>query len=107
MVRLKCLQPLVAPSTHRTARVPEKQAEPFYLSVEWRDLVAAVIRERGRRCEKCGRTDGRVYVDHIIELKDGGAALDRSNLQVLDATCHGKKTAQVRNKRMAQRHTRS
>lgn len=106
MSQLRCLPPLLAPSRHQTARIPEKQAAPFYQSIEWRSLVSAVLQERGRRCELCGRTDGRAYVDHIIELKDGGAALDRNNLQVLDARCHAQKTAKERARRMAARYSR-
>jgi len=40
-------------------------------------------------------------VDHIIELKDGGAPLDERNVQALCRTCHGKKTSIEKQKRGA------
>jgi 5-methylcytosine-specific restriction endonuclease McrA len=38
-------------------------------------------------------------VDHITEIKDGGAALDIANLQSVCQSCHNKKTAAQRAKR--------
>ena len=46
----------------------------------------------GWRCRQCGRA-GRLEVDHIVPLEDGGAAYDLDNLQVLDRGCHIRKTA--------------
>jgi 5-methylcytosine-specific restriction enzyme A len=97
----RALVPLAAP------RVPPqpKKAEPFYLSREWRDLVAKLILQRGRKCERCGafRNDEgepiRVFGDHIIELKDGGALLDEGNVRILCSKCHSAKTAQARARR--------
>ena len=89
----------------RTCKPPPKTVDDFYSSMEWRHLVAAIIRARGRRCEECGKThdaDGRsvrIYADHIAELRDGGAPLDPKNVRLLDAKCHGKKTARERAKR--------
>jgi hypothetical protein len=73
-------------------------ALPFYKSPEWKALVAAVIKARGRRCEDCG-AGGRVYADHVVELKDGGARLDPHNICLRCATCHGRKTEHRRRER--------
>lgn len=36
---------------------------------------------------------GRIYGDHVVELADGGAPLDPSNIMLCCAVCHGRKTA--------------
>jgi 5-methylcytosine-specific restriction enzyme A len=78
-----------------------KRADPFYLSREWRALLADVIAARGRFCERCG-AGGRIIGDHIVELKDGGAALDPANVELLCARrCHPAKTARARAARAA------
>jgi hypothetical protein len=80
-----------------------------YNSPGWRSLIANIVRVRGRRCEdpQCqtpNRAAGqRVYGDHIIELQDGGALLDPSNVMLCCAPCHGRKTAAERAKRMSTR----
>ena len=96
MGRLTNLKPALTCLDVRTAQPAPKLAEDFYSSRPWRSLVAAVMQERGRTCEHCGTHEGRLYVDHIIELKDGGAPLNRANLQILCASCHGMKTQSVR-----------
>jgi 5-methylcytosine-specific restriction protein A len=106
--RLTMLRPRVGTVANRLAPGP-KVAAPAYQSREWKALIAAIIRERGRYCEdpRCttpNRAAGqRVYGDHVIELQDGGALLDPSNIQLLCAPCHGRKTAAERDKRMSTR----
>lgn len=75
-----------------------KVAASFYTSTDWRKLAAAIKRERGNKCELCGSRD-RVIADHIVELKDGGAPLDRSNIQLLCHEHHQQKTAKARKAR--------
>jgi len=80
-----------------------KPTLPFYKTQEWVQLVARVVRTRGRRCENpdCKR-DGiltRIFADHIIEIKDGGALLDESNIEILCGSCHTTKTLQMRKER--------
>lgn len=93
----------------RSAVPPVKETNPFYSSAAWLTLLAAIIKERGRVCEDpkhaFNRTHrlknalpdasslGRIYGDHIIELRDGGAPLDKSNIMLRCAVCHGRKTA--------------
>lgn len=103
-MRVPVVKPLV-PLAPRRVPIPPKKAEPFYLSREWRDLVARLILERGRKCERCGafRNDEgepiRVFGDHVVELKDGGALLDGNNVMLVCGKCHGAKTVQARMKR--------
>jgi 5-methylcytosine-specific restriction enzyme A len=87
-----------------SAKPPVKTANPFYLSPEWRALVAEIIRERGARCEdqQCGypgRTGIRVFGDRIIELQDGGAPLDKANVMLRCGSCHAQKTNRERARR--------
>lgn len=87
------------------ARLPPKVAEAFYLSPEWRALVASLIAQRGRRCEvpTCGASgpDVRIIGDHIVERRDGGAELDPTNIRLVCLPCHNRKTARARDERMA------
>jgi 5-methylcytosine-specific restriction enzyme A len=87
----------------RIAPIP-KMADAFYLSAEWRALVDGIKRERGWKCEVkgCGaHPPVRILGDHIIELKDGGAALDRRNVMLMCLPCHNTKTAAVKRGRGA------
>ncbi|HVI92292.1 MAG TPA: HNH endonuclease signature motif containing protein [Dongiaceae bacterium] len=92
-------QPLMAPRP--------KQRDPFYGSPEWRQLIAGIVKARGRRCEECTRTHDsegkpiRVFGDHIVELKDGGAPLEDSNIKLLCGSCHTIKTNAKRAERAA------
>jgi len=40
-----------------------------------------------------------LFGDHIRELSDGGAPLDRANILLRGAACHGRKTAAERKRR--------
>src|SRR4029077_15777408 len=66
----------------------------FYRSGAWKRL-SEDHRKRHPLCEVCkakGLTKLVDLVDHIVELEDGGAALDPSNLQSLCYSCHRSKT---------------
>jgi hypothetical protein len=81
-----------------------KRADSFYLSKEWKDFRNQLIKERGWRCEdpKCDTPRGpwkQIYGDHIIEIADGGAKLDRRNVLLRCGVCHGQKTRDERAKR--------
>ena len=82
-----------------------KPTHPFYGSAEWKALIRQIIAARGRRCQDphC-RTPyrgegGKVYGDHIVELADGGAPLDESNVLLRCASCHGRKTQEAKRQR--------
>lgn len=78
-----------------------KVAEQFYSSIEWRKLVASIKRERGNRCQRagCETPTQRIIADHIVERRDGGADLDRRNIELLCFGHHQQKTAASRAKR--------
>ena len=97
MVRLVRCPGRLASAPSRIRAAP-KVALPFYKTPEWKALVASVVKSRGRRCQDCG-AGGRVYADHVIELRDGGAKLDEGNIRLRCATCHGAKTEQRRRER--------
>ena len=62
---------------------------PFYNSPEWRNARKEYL-EQHPCCIRCGRP--AKIVDHIIPLKDGGAALDERNFQPLCWSCHSRKS---------------
>ncbi len=102
---LQALQPRVALANLRTAALPPKVADPFYTSPAWIALRDRVRREAGGRCQVagCGRVERGMIVDHIVELKDGGAPLDRSNARLMCRAHHNQKTVTERAKRTARR----
>jgi len=101
MARLTMLSPRVPTMDTRTAKPPPKAADAELLSAEWREMRARVIRETRGRCQHpgCGKAEGRMYVDHIEERRDGGGVLDRANLQCLCPRHHALKTNAERAKR--------
>lgn len=106
MAKIKTLAPLIATIDTRTVKPPPKTVDPFYLTPEWRSLVEDLVRQRGRRCEApdCrypGRKGIRVFGDHVVELRDGGALLDPGNVKLLCGSCHTRKTMRERAKRLA------
>lgn len=91
---------LQQPETTRST----KHTESFYLSSEWKAFRNLLIKERGWRCEdpKCETPRGpwkQIYGDHIIEIADGGAKLDRRNVLLRCGVCHGRKTHDEKAKR--------
>jgi len=99
-VKLRTIGRKLRPSTHcGPVVVREKRADPFYLSKEWKALIAKLIRQRGRRCEDTEHDpskprDGvRIFGDHVQEIKDGGALLDPVNIMLRCSFCHARKTA--------------
>ena len=102
MAKLDMARPRVETADLRKVLPPVKTAEPFYSSAAWIALRDRTRVESGNRCQHCGRTNTRIFVDHVIEIKDGGAPLDRRNTQALCGACHTLKT----NKARASRHAR-
>ena len=106
MPKVKTMASRVIKLDTSTAPLPPKESDPFYLSREWRALVAKIKRQRGEACEdrncKGPHTPGqRIYADHIVEIQDGGAKLDARNVLLRCASSHSLKTARERNKRTA------
>lgn len=110
---VKFLRPSVARMDVRTAKPAPKVADPELLTPDHRAWREAVIRRAGYRCEaievgvRCtvGRP-ARLFADHIVERKDGGAPLDPKNGQCLCGRHHTLKTAKARADRMAERYPR-
>jgi hypothetical protein len=99
VARLKALPSRLSTQAPRL-KLPPKSAEPFYRSAEWRRLVArrkldadyfAALR-RAKRGE-------RLILDHVHEIKDGGALLDPLNTEWLTISEHNRKTAKKRGER--------
>lgn len=104
MTKLRNFETRLKPFDTRKVKPPAKQAESFYVATQWKQLMAQIIKERGRRCEdpSCKTPHGpwgRVYGDHIVEIKDGGAPLDKANIMLRCSPCHGVKTVGERFKR--------
>lgn len=85
--QLRALGRVAKPSRPETVRA----GLAVYQSPRWIKLSAQLRKEVGH-CEQCGRSDGQLYVDHVIELQDGGDPWHRINLMVLCAHCHTTKT---------------
>lgn len=97
MPRLKTMPPRIDRLDHRL-RQP-KMAAGFYASREWQAARQLAIGLAAYRCSKCGARGVRLFVDHIVELADGGAEFDQGNLQVLCGSCHTLKTHAERERR--------
>ena len=57
-----------------------------YKTKEWTDL-RNIVRYQEPICRICQR-EATFYIDHILPVKQGGAFLDRDNLQGLCKRCH-------------------
>lgn len=104
------LAPSVRKMDTRTVKVAPKTADPELLTKEHQNWAAQVMRFSGRRCQaidggkRClAQWPQRLYADHIVERRDGGAPFDVRNGQALCARHHGQKTARERALRMAER----
>ncbi len=106
----KMLPPRIDSPSTRMQSADKKVKASFYTTQEWKQFVRDILRERGRVCQKCHRMYDdmfrpiRVYLDHIIEIEDGGALFDRRNVQVLCGSCHTQKTLDTRKARSRKEH---
>lgn len=100
MGRLKAAAPRLSAAKPRLVPAPKVRAPIYADSGEYRGWREEVMRLSGHRCRLCGRRNGRLFADHIVEIKDGGAPYDPANGQALCGSCHTKKTVKERNKRM-------
>ena len=103
--RLRNLAARIPTISTAIAALPDKVADPHYLTPEHRAWRTAVIARAGGRCQSptCQghAPTARLFADHVRELRDGGAPLDLANGQALCGTCHARKTASARARRMA------
>jgi len=90
----------------RVAALP-KEALPLYHAPEYRVWRETVIARAGGRCEEI--VDGkrcwkaaprhRMFADHKVEVRDGGALFDPENGRCLCGAHHTAKTAKARAER--------
>ena len=73
-----------------------RKGRKVYGSRDWQLLRLIVRRRDGWRCKACSRLGGRLEVDHIVPVSQGGAELDPLNLRTLCRECHLKKSAKER-----------
>ncbi|MFA7279800.1 MAG: HNH endonuclease, partial [Sterolibacterium sp.] len=84
MGRLKELKPRLREARTAVAAYPEKKADSFYSSAEWKGLRLECLRRDRFICVKCGAP--AKVADHITSRKDGGAD-SLENLRSLCRTC--------------------
>jgi 5-methylcytosine-specific restriction endonuclease McrA len=97
---LKVLRPCLKVVDSKTAHPEPRAYQPVYYSRAWCRLVAQLKLERGEHCQACGKHATYLEADHIVELKDGGAPLDPTNVRLLCRPCHARKTNQARDERL-------
>lgn len=93
------------------AKLPPKKTDPELSTQEHRAWRKGVYERAGYRCEwsegglRCTKAAPayRLFADHIVERKDGGAPLDPTNGQALCYEHHTRKTHRARAERMARR----
>ncbi|WP_158876953.1 HNH endonuclease [Antarcticirhabdus aurantiaca] len=103
MAKLATLRPSIPMLDTRIARVPPKETD-LDRGPEHKAWRLAVLNKAGWKCEDCGKQGGRggvkLYADHIVERKDGGALYDPRNGRCRCASCHTKKTVRERARRL-------
>jgi len=89
----------IADKEYNKTKRDTKTHKEVYNTRRWRKVRELALKRDGGLCQMC-LAEGRIVkadvVDHIVEIKDGGAAYDLDNLQSLCHSCHNKKTAQER-----------
>ncbi len=75
---------------------PPKVRDDHYGRPEHKAWAKAVIKRAGGCCQDCGATGKRLFADHIVELKDGGAKYDVDNGKALCGSCHVSKGYRAR-----------
>jgi hypothetical protein len=102
---MKMLRPMLKPADTRAAHIPEKTADPWYLTPEHRAWREQVIARAGGVCQRsgCGRKEQRMFANHIVEIKDGGARLDPANGECLCGRHHSLVTIAERRRRLSHR----
>jgi 5-methylcytosine-specific restriction protein A len=100
MGRLKALPVSRLRRAEARMRSMPKTANPFYLSPEWRQLVARRKLDSDWFAAKARAKAGeRLILDHDHEIKDGGALLDPANTVWRTMSEHQAKTAKRRAER--------
>ncbi len=83
--------------TDRVKRYNEARPESdrLYHTGRWQKIRRAKMRDNPlcEDCERRGRVNVGVMVDHIHPVRDGGEMFDYENLQTLCDDCHREKTS--------------
>ncbi|AWY20093.1 HNH endonuclease [Moraxella bovis] len=87
-MKLSTLQPRLKPTT---AQTPKKNWGQGRGGRAWRRLRDEILARDSYTCQCCGRVGGRLELDHIVNVAQGGTN-DKSNLQILCHSCHKTKT---------------
>jgi hypothetical protein len=111
MTKIKTLAPAVRTIDTRTVKVAPKMADAELQTAAHRDWRRQVLRNAGYRCEavengvRCTKAapQHRMFADHIVERRDGGAPLDPRNGQCLCGSHHTSKTVAARARRLSSR----
>ena len=104
---LRTLRSRIGMLNLQTAALPAKVADPIYGTAEYRRWRGIVIGRAGGRCRDphCAqpfRAGIRLFADHVVELKDGGAPFDPDNGLARCGACHTRKTVAERARRTAE-----
>lgn len=100
-IPVKAAPPRLKASDSRRVKPQEKRALPIYSTPEYRVWRDEVIRRSGGQCQDTRHDparvrSGKLYADHIRELRDGGAPFDPINGLARCASCHERKTIAAR-----------
>jgi 5-methylcytosine-specific restriction enzyme A len=105
LTKIRASKPRIATRAPRIAS--PKVAAPIYQTAEYRNWRAAVIGRSGGHCQDPACADPmrstRLFADHVVELRDGGAPFDVANGVALCGACHTSKTMRERARRMGMR----
>lgn len=90
----RCVECGRALVSRRTPYCSRKCRWKFHGHYFWDSARSYVLLRDRYTCQVCGtRTRARsLDVDHIVEIADGGAALEYSNLRTVCRSCHREKT---------------
>lgn len=104
--RIPVAKPRIPITDIRRIKPQSKQRDAVYGTPEYQAWRAKVINRADGRCQwqeihgPCGRKEPRMFADHIVELRDGGAPFDTANGQCLCGKHHTIKTNAEKAKRL-------
>jgi hypothetical protein len=109
-MKLRTMNTLLKTMDSRVIRMQPKTADKELGTAEHRAWREVVIQRAGYRCEhlergvRCTKSmpTHRMFADHIVERKDGGALLDPANGRCLCGSHHTTKTNWARAERARQ-----
>jgi 5-methylcytosine-specific restriction endonuclease McrA len=89
--------------THRTPYCSRRCQWKFHGHYFWDSARSYTMLRDRYTCRICGQRKRarELDVDHILEIAEGGAALEYSNLQTVCRTCHRSKTVDYLRRRRA------